>query len=145
MQQNQDITLLQKVYHNASMGERAARLMLEKSQGSGMSAKLSELTQQYDGIKQEAARELLSYGEAPAQPGTVESAAQWMGVQLGTLVDKSPAHMAEMLIMGSTKNMVDSIGDIRQNHGADTRARQLAGRLVRVETDSLDAMKTYLS
>jgi len=145
MQQNQDITLLQKVYHNASMGERAARLMLEKSGGSGMSAKLSELAGQYASVRQEAAQELSTFGEIPAQPGPAESAVQWMGVQLGALVDKSPSHMAQMLIMGSTRNMVDSIGDIKQNHGANTRARQLAGRLVRVETDSLAAMKTYLS
>ena len=143
--QNQNIDLLQEVYHSASMGERAAKLLLEKSMGGALNEKLSEFIEQYCTVKQDVAVELSAYGQTPQPAGAVENVAQWMGVQLGTLTDKSPSQMARMLIEGSTRSMVDSIVDIKHHPGADARARQLAGRLVRIETDSIDAMKTYLS
>jgi len=144
-QQNHDTALLQKVYHSASIGERATRIIHEKSQGSGMSAKLDEFIHEYAAIKQEAAHQLSAHGEAPKEPGALENTVQWMGVQLGTLMDKTPSHMAGMLMQDSTKEMIKSIEDIKQNYNTDTNVRKLAGRLVRVENDSLDAMKTFLS
>ena len=143
--QSQDTTLLQEVYHSAAVGERGVGLMLEKSRDGGMSAKLSGFKQQYGNIKKDAADRLSAHGHQPHDPGTLETASQWFGVQLGTLADQSPSRMAEMLIEGSTKNMVDSIQDIKRNHQAKHSTRELAGRLVSLENDSLSAMKTYLS
>jgi len=144
-QQTQDVTLLQEVYHNASMGERGSKLMLDKSKDAGLSAKLSEFSDAYSNIKREAADRISTYGQAPKQSSALEDAAQWMGVQLGTLIDQSPSRMAEMLIQGSAKSMIKSIEDIKRNHDTEKRTRELAGRLVSLENDSLAAMKTYLS
>jgi len=144
-QQTQDVTLLQEVYHSASMGERGSKLMLTKSKDGGLSAKLSEFSDAYANIKQEASDQLATYGQAPIQSGALENTAQWMGVQLGTLIDQSPSRMAEMLIQGSAKSMIKSIENIKRNHDTEKRTRELAGRLVSLENDSLAAMKTYLS
>ena len=145
MQQNQDTDLLQDVYRGASIGERGARLMLEKSRDGGLSAKLSGFADEYTTIKQEAANQLSSYGEAPRQTTALENSAQWLGIQLETLADKTPAHMAEMLMTGNTQSMIRDIESIKRNHNTKQQTRELAGRLVRLENDSFNAMKTYLS
>ena len=144
-QQTQDANLLQQVYHTAAAGERGTELMLEKSRDGGLSAKLNDFKQEYSSIKKDAADQLFAYGEQPQDPSAMETAAQWMGVQVGTLTDKSPSRMAEMLIEGSVKSMIGSIQDIKRNHQAQQPTRELAGRLVSLENDSLTAMKTYLS
>jgi len=145
LQETQDTALLQEVYQNASIGERGTRLMLEKSKDGGLSAKLSGFADEYTTIRQEAADQLSGYGEAPRQPTALENSAQWLGIQLETLVDKTPAHMAEMLMEGNTQNMIKDIESIKRNHNTRQQTRELAGRLVRLENDSFNAMKTYLS
>ena len=144
-QQNHDDALLEQVYHSAEMGERGTQLLIKKSESSPLSAKLSEFRDEYAGIKKEAADRLFAYGQTPKEATAIETAAQWMGVQLSTLADQSPARMAEMLITGSAKNMIKGIEDIKQNHQAQHQTRKLAGRLVALENDSLNTMKTYLN
>ena len=142
---NDDTTLLQEVYHSAYMGERGTQLMLGKSKDGGLSAKLSELGEEYAAIREQAAEKLTSYGQQPKDSSAIENTAQWLGVQIGTLTDSSPSRMAEMMISGSADMMIDSIEDIKRNHQAQHHTRQLAGRLVKLETDSFNTMKTYLS
>ena len=144
-QQNHDAALLEQVYHSAEMGERGTQLLIKKSESSPLSAKLSEFRDEYAGIRKEAADRLFAYGQTPKEATALETAAQWMGVQLSTLTDQSPARMAEMLIKGSAKNMIKNIEDIRQNYEADNHTRTLAGQLVALENDCLGAMKSYLN
>ncbi|MCL2856424.1 MAG: hypothetical protein FWE19_01690 [Oscillospiraceae bacterium] len=144
-QQNQDATLLEQVYHSAEMGERGTELLIKKSKDGGLSSKLGEFRDEYASIKKDAADQLSAHGKAPKKASTLETSAQWMGVQLSTLADQSPARMAEMLVTGSAKNIIKGIEDIKQNHEAQHQTRKLAGRLVALENDSFNAMKTYLN
>ena len=143
--QSQDAALLQEVYHSACMGERGMEIMLEKSKDGGLSEQLDEFLEEYKEIKQEAAEQLFARGEQPEDPSAMQNTAQWMGVQLGTLTDKSPSRMAEMLIEGSAQNMIKSIEDIKRGYNTQSDTRTLAARLVSLENNSLSAMKTYLS
>jgi hypothetical protein len=127
------------------MGERGMSLMLEKAKDSGLSSKLVDFLDEYASIRKEAADQLTAYGHTPRDATALEATAQWMGVQIGTLADKSPSRMAEMLITGSAKNIINGIEDIKRNQKAQQYTRNLAGRLVSLEHDSLAAMKTYLS
>lgn len=144
-QQDAQTTLLEEVYQSAAMGERGAELMLGKSQDNSMTAKLSEFRSEYASIKEEAAERLAHSGKQPKEIGPAKTTAQWMGVQLGTLTDKSSARMAEVLIEGSTKKLIKNIEDIKHNPQASHETRKLAGRLVKLEDDSLTAMRTYLN
>ena len=144
-QQNQDAALLEQVYHSAEMGERGTQLLIKKSEDGSLSSKLGEFRDEYANIKKDAADMLTACGQPPKKATALETTAQWMGVQLSTLADQSPARMAEMLITGSAKNMIKSIEDIKRNHEAQHQTRKLAGRLVALEQDSLNAMKTYLN
>jgi len=145
LQQNQDTTLLEQVYHSADMGERGTSLLMKKSKEAKLSSKLGEFRDEYAEIKSEAAERLFATGQPPRQATTLEATAQWMGVQLSTLADQSPSRMAEMLITGSTRKMIKGIGEIRQHPDAKRETRMLAGRLVALEDDTLNTMRTYLN
>ena len=144
-QQNQDATLLEQVYHSAEMGERGTQLLIKKSKDGSLSSKLGEFRDEYASIKKDAADQLSAHGQVPREATTLETTAQWMGVQLSTLADQSPSRMAEMLITGSAKNMIKGIEDIKQNQQAGHQTRKLAGQLVALEHDCLNNMKTYLN
>ena len=144
-QQNQDATLLEQVYHSAQMGERGTELLIKKSKIGSLSSKLGQFRDEYTSIKKDAAEQLFAYGQTPKEATALETGAQWMGVQLSTLTDQSPSRMAEMIITGSAKNMIKDIESIKQNHEAQHETRKLAGRLVALENDSLNTMKTYLN
>ncbi|MCL2579400.1 MAG: hypothetical protein FWE32_05150 [Oscillospiraceae bacterium] len=142
---HQDTDLLQEVFKGASIGERGAGLMLEKARDGGLSAKLTDYMREYMTIKQEAAQQLADHGQTPTPPGMTERHAQWLGIQLETLMDKTPAHMAEIRMEDNVKNLIKDIEAIKRNHDTSQPTRELAGRLVRLENDSFNAMKTYLS
>ena len=144
-QQNHDAALLEQVYHGAQMGERGTELLIEKSKTGSLSSKLGEFRDEYADIKKEAAEQLFAYGQTPKEATALETTAQWMGVQLSTLADQSPSRLAEMIITGSAKSMIKDIESIKRNHQAGHQTRKLAGRLVALENDSLNTMKTYLN
>jgi len=144
-QQNQNTNLLEQVYHSAQMGERGTELMIEKSNIGSLSAKLGEFRDEYANIKKDAADQLSAYGQTPKEATNLETTAQWMGVQLSTLADQSPSRLAEVIITGNAKNMIKDIENIKQNHQAQHETRKLAGRLVALENDSFNTMKTYLN
>ena len=144
-QQSQDATLLEQVYHSADMGERGTQLLMKKSKDGSLSSKLGGFRDEYASIKKDAADQLSAQGQAPKKASALETGAQWMGVQLSTLTDQSPARMAEMLVTGSAKNMVSDIQNIKRSHEARHETRKLAGRLVALEDECLSDMKTYLN
>ena len=60
----------------------------------------------YNDIKEEAAALLAQRREFPREPAGSDKIGLWMGVQMNTLMDKSPPHLAEMLIQGGTMGII---------------------------------------
>ena len=146
MDQNKaTVDLLNELYQNAAMGERGTALLMEKNSDAALSTQLHQHAADYGTIKNEAAALLSQCGQAPRSGGKMDRAAQWMGVQMNTLIDKTPSHMAEMLIQGSAMGIVKSEKNKRRTPGAAPQALQLEDRLIQLEQNYIETMKQFLN
>jgi hypothetical protein len=62
-----------------------------------------------------------------------------------TMIDKSASHMAEMLILGSVRGIIDCIKRIRQYEGeAEKEIVELMKRLLKFEEINVERLKESL-
>lgn len=142
---SQDVSMLNNIYQNASMGIRGTQLLMEKTDDPQFSNTLHKFLVDYTKIKEQAADGLSNYQELPRDSGMMENAALWMGVQFNTLLDKTASHMAEMLIQGSTMDIIDSTKTLNTHKEISPQTKNLAESLIKIEKDNVQAMKEYLS
>ena len=65
-------------------------------------------------------------------------------INMKTLTDKSPSHLSEMLIQGSTMGIIDATKRINQYDDADKDVLDLANRLLEFEKDNQEEWKKFL-
>ena len=65
-------------------------------------------------------------------------------VNLKTLADKSPSHISEMLIQGSTMGIVDLTKKLKEYASADEEILDLANKLLQLEQKNVEDCKKYL-
>lgn len=144
-QNKQDISALNNIYKNASMGIKATQLLVEKSDDVEFSRTLHKFLADYTELKEKAAEGLAKCGQLPQDTDRMEDSALWMGVQMNTLIDKTSSHMAEMLIQGSSMGIVDNTKTLNTHKNISPQAQRLTQRLIQIEEDNVQAMKRYLS
>ena len=141
---SQTINMLNEIYQNATMGVQGTELLISKTEELEFSGKLKNYVNKYNQIKADASKLLVENGESPQETTAMEKANLWMGVQLNTLIDKTPSHMAEMLIQGSTMGIIKSTKDKNSHKDVDEKCLKLEDELVTLQQDYIEDMKQYL-
>ncbi|HHY52945.1 MAG TPA: hypothetical protein GX499_06855 [Clostridiales bacterium] len=144
-QTKQDISALNNVYKNASMGIKATEMLIDKTEDVEFSKTLHKFLVDYTDVKDKAAEALAEYGQRPQSSALMEDGALWMGVQMNTLLDKTSSHMAEMLIQGSSMGMIDNTKTLNTHKNLSPKVEKLTRRLNEIEENNVEAMKRYLS
>ena len=65
-------------------------------------------------------------------------------INLKTIIDKTPSHISEMLIQGSTMGIIDVTKRINDYGDADKEILDLAHRLLQFEKDNQEEFKKFL-
>ena len=71
-------------------------------------------------------------------------ASTYFMVNLNTLVNKTPSHISEMLIQGSTMGIIDITKKIKEYPNADKEILDLANKLLKLEQNNVEECKKYL-
>ena len=133
MQTSQTTSLLNTIYQNAQMGvdstQRLIELVEDKPFLSVLIAQRNRYQDVYDQVIQMADHELKGQK-------TID--------KLSTIKDKSPSHLAGMMVQGNTMGVIDMTKALRQNADADAPVLSLGERLLQMQRDNVEEMKTYL-
>lgn len=143
-QKNESIKMLNEIYQAASMGVKGSELLISKTEDSRFSGKLHEYCTRYNEIKNDAAAQLSEQGETPEDAGNMQKTGLWMGVQMNTLIDKTPSHMAEMLIQGGTMGIISSEKNKKKHKTADQKCYELEDKFLALQQQHIDDMKQFL-
>ena len=139
-----DQKLLQEVASNARMGIEAVDLLLSKTGDGAIVSELRRQREQYGEIQREAEQKLYAVGgQAPAE-SPIQRAGAWVGVQANTLIDRTPSHMADMLIQGSAMGIIAMSRARNQSRDADPDALDLADRLIDVSVQGMERSREFL-
>ena len=144
MNQNATVALLKEIYQNARTAVDAIQVLLTKSTSSHFTGSLQSQAAQYRQIANEAAAQLQGFRELPADNPIFERIGMWASVQMSTMANKSPDHMAEIMINGSTMGVIEMTKHLHANHNVDPAAQALAHKLIGTEQNNIDLMKNFL-
>lgn len=141
---NRTAEFLNKVYQNAQMASDSITTVAQKVQDNNLLSDLQTQHQQYDAISSKATTELANVNELPTEKGVISQVATWGGIQMNTLMDKSPDHIAEMMIQGSTMGIIDMTRTIKQYNDIPQNIKAIGYELVTIEENNVQRMKNYL-
>jgi hypothetical protein len=65
-------------------------------------------------------------------------------INMETLADKSPEHIAEMMIQGSTMGVIQITRKLKEYNEADEEIKYMGEHLLTLEQQNIDECKRYL-
>lgn len=135
--------LLNETYKNASMAIEAIYSIMDKVQDEELALELTRQLGKFNSIKEKAEEELVIIGEKPSN-------SLWgrlmlkMGISSKIFANKSATRIADMMIQGNTKAIVDTTRSMHDNLTAKREYCELAGELVEFEQVNIERLKMYL-
>ena len=141
---DQSITLLQEIVRAARDGAEGISLVMDKTGDNALRQALGEEKKQYSAVEQDAGSHLIDLGGQAEPESAMNRAGMWMGMQLNTLMDKSPSHLAEILIQGNTMGVVGLLRAKRENPRADQPSLDLCSRMLTLQYDGIERAKSFL-
>ena len=144
MEQNQNQDLLEEVYRATQMGLEGIRAVTPKIEDTQLKKEIRREEAVYQKFVSRAEEMLAAKGAIPQTHDGVKKAMLWGSVQMNTLMDSSPEHMAELLINGTTMGIVDMTKKIGELGDSDAGARRLAEDFINFEEKSVEQLKKDL-
>ncbi|MCD7774912.1 MAG: hypothetical protein LUG85_00735 [Clostridiales bacterium] len=135
---------LNMVYQNAQMAADSISVVSQKVQDEHLLSDLQTQHQQYSAITAKATAELANESKMPKEKNIVAQTAARSGIQMNTLMDKTPDHIAEIMIQGSMMGIIDMTRAIKQYEDVPKNIKALGYELVTVEENNVQRMKNYL-
>jgi len=142
---HQTLRLLKDISENARMGKNACEQLLAKTENRQIVQELRREQQQYISLSRRADQLLQAMDERPKPEGVLQRMGQWMGMQMDTLTDRSPAHLADMLIQGATMGVVEMTKARSANPDADEEAQAIAAEFIASQQAAIDRLKIILT
>lgn len=144
MNQNETVKMLKEIYRSAKTAIDAISMLMPKSTSREFSHALENQLSEYSDIAQQALMQLSGFCELPDDNSVFSMLGTWSAVQLNTVTNKNPDHMAEILISGSTMGLIDMTRFVRADKDIDAYAVDLGNRLIKTEQKNIDIMRSFL-
>ena len=141
----QNIELLNDIYQDTKMGEESIKNILpsveDKELLEHFQAQMSGYSEYYN-----KARELLAkQQEIPKENGMMEKMMVGMSTKVNTLIDKTPSHLAEMVIQGCNMGVIQMTKHLNQyDDQAENEVVKLARDVMKFEEESAKKLQKYL-
>ena len=140
---NQSENLLQAVVENARMGADACDQLLTRTSEMELRKELMLQRQQYSDSAREAEERLCAMGIEPRPKGMPARMGMWMGMQMNTAMNRSPSHIADMVIQGATMGVVEITKARNTYTEADAQAQGIASNLITKQQEAIERLKKY--
>ena len=141
---DQNAKLTKVMCETARMGAEAVSMLLNKTDDEGMRETMLSQKAMYEKFDREGEKMLKQAGQHVKKQGPLARAGTWMGIQMDTMMDNTPSHLADMLIQGSTMGVIEITRAKSENPEADGEAVRLADAYLEEENDNIEKLKKYL-
>ena len=142
--ENVNNELLSGIYKLSKTGIEAVETVLPKVEQGALKEELTEQYNDYCQAASYAEQSLLQNGVVPKDIGLLQKAGMWSSVQLHTINDTSSDHIAEIMITGTTKGIIDLTKHIGTCKNADKNIVDYANGFISKEQKHIDNLKVFL-
>lgn len=142
---NENAELLNFIYQNSQMGVGTIDHLLEIVEEKNFVKFLKSQLREYEEIHESAKFLLNKNGYDEKGISTLEKIRTYLMINFQTLTDKTPSHIAEMLIIGSNMGIIDAIKNIRKyEKQAEKDILNLMKKLLIFEENNIKELKEFL-
>jgi hypothetical protein len=141
---NGNVELLNYIYQNSQMGLDTIKQILEIANDEGFKKQLQSQVNEYRSINDLAKGLLQQNGCEEKGISKLAEISTYMSISMHTLTDKTPSHISEMLIQGSTMGITDATKNIKKYKDANKDILDLADKLLKFEQNNIEQLKKFL-
>ena len=143
---NANVEMLNYTYKNAQMGQTSISHLLKViKEDSKFKDLLKSQLKEYT-VVSEASREALNkLGYETKDTNALQKFEVYMMIDIKTLTNKTPDHVAEMLIQGSTMGIIQITRRLKEYGGVvDKSVHKLATQLLSIEQHNVEECRKFL-
>ena len=137
--------LLNFVYQNSQMGVNTVSQLMDIVEDQEFEKQLTSQYNEYLGINSAARKALDDGGYDEKGINALDKVKTYLMINMQTLTDKSPAHISEMLMVGSNMGIINAVKNLKKYQGAQQNSLDLMNRLLRFEENNVQQLKAFLS
>ncbi|MDF2567995.1 MAG: hypothetical protein K0R90_1451 [Oscillospiraceae bacterium] len=142
---NKNIELLNYIYQNSEMGVQTITQLLGIVHDEEFKKALKSQLEEYNQIFDEADGLIQKQDKESKDIKNVNKIMSYIMINLKTMTDKSPSHIAEMMIQGSTMGTIEITKNIHKyDDKAEKELLSLAEKLLKTEERNIEQMKKFL-
>ena len=141
---NGNVELLNYIHQNSEMGQDTIKQLVAISKDEEYKKMLQSQLEEYKMIYDTTDKKIKELNNQAKDINVFSKASNYFMVNLNTLVNKTPSHISEMLIQGSTMGIIDITKKIKEYHNADKEILDLANKLLKLEQNNVEECKKYL-
>ena len=140
----ENMELLNDIYQNSRTGEESIKALLPSVDDAKLKNDLQTQMIGYTQMYAKAQQEIVNRKEQPKENGVLEQVSVRTGVKMNTLLDRTPSHIAEMMIQGSNMGIVSLTKQMKRHPEANHKVKLLAVELLKFEEYNIQRLKAYL-
>lgn len=141
---NQNAEFLNYIYQNSQMGVNTIKQLIKEVDDPAFKKMLSSQLGEYQLINDEATNQLHKNGQVEKGIPKIAEISTYLTIVMKTLTIRSPEHISEMLIQGSTMGIIDVSKNLKKYPEAAEETKVLANKLLKTEQSNIDQLKNFL-
>ena len=136
--------LLNYIYKNSQMGVNTLEQLTGIVEDEEFKGYIDSQLREYRQINEESKKLLDRLGYEEEGVGALSEISAYMMINFKTLRDKSPTHIAEMMINGSTMGIIQATRNLRKYKDEDKEFLALMEKLLKTEENNFQQLKKFL-
>lgn len=136
--------LLNFIYKNAKMGTTTLEDLIDITNDAQFRDVLIEQKNDYDAFVKEVMKIFKKHNNEPKDISKMAEIQSYIMLKAGTLTDKSPSNISEMLMQGSGMGIIKIIKNTKESGCTDKDVVTLAANLLKIEETNFNKLKEYL-
>jgi hypothetical protein len=141
---DENVELLNYIYQNAQMGIDTISQLLDIVEDNEYKGVLQSQYNEYKTIFDTADEKLKQHNKEGKDNSIYNKISSYIMINVKTLTDKTPSHISEMLIQGSTMGIIAITKKINSYKNTEPEFMELAKRLLKFEENNVEQCKQYL-
>lgn len=139
-----NIEFLNYIYQNAEMGKNTISQLISIVDHSTFKKSLESQLRGYNEIFDVASNKIQQANKTSKGIDTFSEFKTYLMINLNTITNKTPSHIAEMLIQGSTMGIIDVTKKLKEYKDVAQDISELADKLLKFEQQNVEELKKFL-
>ena len=141
---NANVEMLNYIHQNSQMGQDTLSKLKKINKDLEFQQVLDTQFNEYKQIFDATEQKINALGQEAKNISPYAKASSYLSLNLSTLMDKTPSHISEMLIRGSTMGVIDITKNLKEYKDATPDVLNLGQQLLTFEQQNIEECKRFL-